>query len=532
MLGVHRWPLLTGLELKNYREWLVQRGRLAQGGVYLWTWVQTHLPDWYAELVYGHAADNGFTEPIGPQPEQIRLMTYIALSAGYRGLGFWSDRFLANTHDGRDRLLMMALLNQELEMLAPMLASARDITWINTRHPEIKAAVLRYDGGSLVLPIWIGSGSQFVPGQLATNNLEIIVPGAPQEAQAWEVSPGDVRSLAAQRVAGGLKVTLPEFGLTAAILLTADVNAVDGGTIGRLQQAARHTSKLAAQWSYDLGVEELKKVEQINLQLEQSGQALLSAPRLLEESRRRLKLARDAWTHGSPTDYRTAYLEAQRALRPLRVLMREHWDRAVRDLDSPVSSPYAVSFYTLPRHWRFLNEVRSAQAGANLLGTGGFENAAAQPNETWSVQEVKLDEVDFDVARVTTQPKEGGQCLKLEVLPRDPYAAPAALERTYLAVHSPRCSVPPGSLLRISGWVRIPKPIEASTDGVLFFDSVGGEPLAIRLTGKTDWRRFTLYRQAPASGTIGVTVGLTGIGVAYFDDIRIEPLVLGPTAMR
>jgi hypothetical protein len=529
MLGVHRWPLLTGLELKNYRDWLVQRGRLADGGIHLWTWVQTHLPEWYTELVYGQSSANGFTEPIGPQPEQIRLMTYIALSAGYRGLGFWSDRFLANTHQGRDRLLMMALLNQELEMLEPMLASAGDISWLNTRHPEIRAAVLRYDGGVLVLPIWIGPGSQFVPGQMATNNLEIIVPGAPQEAQVWEVTPGDVQSLAAQRVAGGLKVTVPEFGLTTAILLTADVNATDGGTIGRLQQAARRSSKLAAQWSYDLGVEELKKVEQINLQLEQSGQALPNAPRLLEECRRRLKLARDAWTHGSPTDYRTSYLEAQRALRPLRVLMRAHWERAVRELDSPVSSPYAVSFYTLPRHWRFMSEVKSAQAATNVLPTGGFENVTEQPNETWSVQEVKLDDVDCEVGRVSTQSKEGRQCLKLEVLPRDPHIAPAALERTYLAVHSPRRAVQPGALVRISGWIRIPKPIEASVDGVLFFDSVGGEPLAVRLTGSTEWRRFTLYRQAPTSGEVGVTVALTGIGAAYFDDIRIEPLYLAPT---
>ena len=34
------------------------------------------------------------TEPIGPQPEQIRLLTYLGLAAGCRGLAFSSDRFL------------------------------------------------------------------------------------------------------------------------------------------------------------------------------------------------------------------------------------------------------------------------------------------------------------------------------------------------------------------------------------------------------------------------------------------------------
>jgi hypothetical protein len=44
------------------------------------------------------------------------------------------------------------------------------------------------------------------------------------------------------------------------------------------------------------------------------------------------------------------------------------------------------------------------------------------------------------------------------------------------------------------------------------------------------WRKFHLYRRVPASGRISVTVALTGIGVAYFDDIRIEPFAPAPAA--
>src|SRR5207244_1317711 len=52
LLGVHRWPLMTGLEIGQYRRWLNQRRLRAREGVFLWTWVQTHLPDWYTALVY------------------------------------------------------------------------------------------------------------------------------------------------------------------------------------------------------------------------------------------------------------------------------------------------------------------------------------------------------------------------------------------------------------------------------------------------------------------------------------------------
>src|SRR5262249_3853241 len=107
----------------------------------------------------------------------------------------------------------------------------------------------------------------------------------------------------------------------------------------------------------------------------------------------------------------------------------------------------------------------------------------------------------------------------------DPLHAPAALERTFLAVHTPAVRLSPGSLVRVTGWVRLPGPIAASTDGALVYDSAGGEPLAVRLTGATGkWKQFTLYRKVPGTGTINVTLALTGIGTAYFDDVRIEPL--------
>ena len=41
---------------------------------------------------------------------------------------------------------------------------------------------------------------------------------------------------------------------------------------------------------------------------------------------------------------------------------------------------------------------------------------------------------------------------------------------------------------------------------------------------------ITLYRLVPASGTINVTLALTGLGSVYFDDVRIEPLLRKLTA--
>lgn len=571
LVGAHRWPLMTSLELPQYREWLNQRRQLAQPrSSFQWTWVQTHLPDWYTTLVYDRKADAvgkamtpmGFNEPVGPQAEQIRLLTYTALASGCQGLGFWSDRFLADSYQGRDRLLALALLNQELHMLEPLLLSAVEPpTWVGTSHPEVQAAVFRTEKGVLVLPMWLGKGAQYVPGQSAAAKLSITVPQVPTGTQAWEITPGEVRSLQSGRVVGGTQVYVPEFGLTTAIVFTSDNSPT--GMLVRFQDHCRRSRKLAAQWAHDLAEVEMEKVLKVQAELERAGHTLPDGQALQDDAKKRLQASVGHWNNG---DFRGAYLEAQRALRPLRILMRAQWEQAVKGLDSPVASPYAVSFFTLPKHWELMGQVQQSQPGANVLTGGDFENDARQSG--WLPQEVTIDDVELWAWRVGTEqealpprkekpkvdaggnpeppaqppsitvgPREGQRALKLEIRPKKPQQAPAALERTFLAINSPAVNLQPGTLVRISAWVRVPRPITASVDGALFYDSVGGEPLAIRLTEATPWKRFTLYRRVPASGTISVTLAMTGIGVAYFDDVRIEPLTpdwgaVAPTQWR
>jgi hypothetical protein len=523
LLGVHRWPLMTSLELPEYREWLNQRRLLAGSGTFLWTWVQTHLPDWHTNMVYDQPGAAAFAEPIGPLPEQIRLLSYTALASGCRGLGFWSDRFLADSHQGRDRLLALALINQELKMLEPLLLASETPQWISTSSGEVQAAVFRTDKAVLVLPIWVGRGAQYVPGQAAVANLNITVPQVPDGTEAWEVSPGEVRPLLVERVRGGSKVTLPEFGLTTAVVFTAD-NA-QTGLLVRLQDQARRMRKMASQWGHDLAEVELEKVSKIYADLEQQGHPVPEGRKRLEDARAHLQRCADKWNEG---DYGEAYLEAKRAERPLGLLMRRAWEAAAGDLDAPVASPYAVSYFTLPRHWAFADQLKGSAPGPNVLPNGGFEEAPDRPAEAWAAQAVTLDEVRLAARRVADSPHTGKQCLLLEAAVKGQEAIPAALERTFLAIHSPAVRLQPGTPVRITAWVRIPDPVAASADGALLYDSAGGEPLAVRLKGPIkNWREFTWYRRVPASGTINVTLALTGLGKVYFDDVRIEPLQAG-----
>ena len=520
MLGAHRWPLFTTMELPAYRDWLLQKRRLAQPGTYTWTWIQTHLPDWYLQYVSAKDVQTKIDEPSGPHPEQIRLLTYAAIGAGCKGIGFWSDKFLADSHGGRDRLLALALLNQELQLLEPILVETEEPTWVDTSLPDVKAAILRSEKGILVLPMWMGKGTQFVPPQGSATELSIVIPQAPIGCQAWEVTPGQVKSLPWKRVVGGIKVTVKEFSLATPVVLTSDLSPT--GLVVRWQDLQRKMAKLSAQWAHDLAEEEFTKVITVQTKLETSGKHLADSQMLLKKSRDYIN---ESLNHRRNGEYAEAYATAQRALRPLRILMRTAWEQALRDLDSPVATPYSISFFSLPDHYKFWEEIKAAKLLENVLPDGDFELAPDKVPQGWVVQEVpSLDEINQTARRVTESARSGKQSLMLQITPKNPLLPPAALERAFLGIYSPAVKMQPGSLVRISGWVKIPKEIKGSADGALFFDSAGGEPLGIRLTAATDWRHYTFYRRVPNTGVINVTLALTGLGTVYYDDWKIEPL--------
>jgi hypothetical protein len=584
MIGTHRYPLMTSLELSRYRDWLLERRRLTAGNALHWTWVQTHIPEWQARLTYGRTTSEGFNEPVGPQAEQIRLLTYLGLAAGCRGLAFSSDRFLADSHQGRDRLLMMALLNQEIHMLEPLLLTLREPpTWIETSNGNVKAAVLRSDRGMLILPIWLGDGAQYVPPQGAIINLSLTVPLVPDGMQPWEITPARVQSLQynSERKLTGLKILIPEFDLTSAIVFTSDLTPK--GDVAKWQAHSRLMAPQAAQWSRDLARIQLEKVRKTHTQLEDLAPPVQNAGDLLRQAEQRIE---ESQRLEQAKDYVGSYMEAVRALRPLRILMRAHWEHAVKTLDQPAASPFGVSFFTLPRHWQLQRDLRGARLGANAVSDGDFESGARRPEFVavsrpgttvsktvgmavtelpgWTVQQNTLDAVELDARIVPSsvakpdvpiklprkkdrydpstgyveppeppKPELGAAVLKLEIRPKvvvtqrdnKPLPAPAALERTYLAVNTPAVRLQPGTWVRVSGWVRIPAAILASADGVLLFDNACGEAMGVRIVDAVGWKKFHLYRKVPASGTMWVTAALTGIGTVYFDDIRIEPLV-------
>jgi len=571
-IGAHRWPLFTSLDMTRYAEWLTQRKALTSPGKLMWTWIQTHLPEWLIKLQTGDANTEKFADPIGPHPEQIRVLTYLALAAGYRGIGYWSDQFLSDSHHGRDRLLEIAMLNAEMELLEPVLLAAHGpATWYPTSHPSVKVAIISGTKEVIALPVWLGKDTQYCPEQGTLPTLTFKVPVVPDGATPWQITPAGVDEIKdVKTVVGGTQIVINEFDTATAIVFTSDLGPT--GKVVRWQDNTRHKlARTAANWAREQAVAQFNKtlITHKNI-LAAGGPDVREAADLLKESKSAIDRA-SLYTDNAQPDM--AYREARRALRPLRVLQRAHWTNAAEKLDTPTASPYAVSFFTLPKHWELAKFIAGTRPGGNGLAHAGFElndavaveGAAIASLPGWTTRRTFLDPV-FGTASIVNsnteivedatptqltygrersqpgrpvptmtdainrQPKPdlGRHVLKLAVLPDEKKLGvgkvPQALERSFLAVDSPAAEFSPNTWVRISFWVKVVE-MRSSADGVVIYDSAGGEPLSVRPSLGSRWQRFHLYRQVPETGKIGVTFALTGLGLAFFDDVKIEPMI-------
>ena len=526
ILMLHRYLLGTSFEMADFGTWLRTRPRLGLAGMPVWATIETQYSRELSEQI--SLLSSGRAPEPAASLEQLQLMVQAALAAGVRGLCF-SSRSPLDAQDPatRARAMMLALINMELHAIRSWIAVGSvtpEIKAANTEgvNPGITGGVLQAGHARLLLPLWTGTGAQYVPDQLAGNLITFVVPGAPEDNTVYEVTVGGLRSLDRKRSVGGMHVVDDEFGPTSLVLLTNGiaVSAMNSGLPGAGQRAA--------QLERDLTAYRLARVQEIDRQLARVADRVLEAPGWFEQARSELA---EAGKNLAQRDWLATCILVRRALRPLRLIERGHWEKAIASLGSPAASPLVASFDELPYHWLLARELESLGRSRSVLAQGDLENLPAVWKAGWRLYKHAQTGVKTMGEITKEQHYTGGASLHLTVSPVDPDVRPLMLESPALWVTTPAIKAVAGQRFRIHGWVKVPKAIEASLDGLMILDSLSREPLAERI-GKTEgWKEFTLYRAAPASGPWRLIIALTGVGEAWIDGVTIE-LLRSPAPMR
>ncbi|WP_165224479.1 hypothetical protein [Aquisphaera insulae] len=466
-------PLLwaSSQNLGEGLEFLRQRRRLAAKANprgFFWAWLPVAAPSIVGENIWGNDVPPAWGRP-RVTPEQLRLMTYMALSAGYHGLGFLGDAELTRL-DGPGRVLLieLAFLNMEIDICESTLAQGADPisnydvfdpdppdlpppgTPLGTRvRPRkefapraglVASAIKDSRRGTLVLLADYAANAEFQPPQMAARNL-IFRPMLREGAQAYQISPGGVKHLPRDRSPGGTQLTLDEFDTTALILCTTDL-----GLRERVEAAVARVRPVAVSLAIEQAERLLQEATDINGRLNADGHPLIGPDLikrwkelgvttrptderdLLAKAEASIRSAREAQER---LDFALAWDEARRASRPLRTLMHGHWSNAQaaflqatlnnppkRTDDSKVPIPHlvrpvccapAIGFNTLPELYLWIDWIAGKPGyhfGANRVPSGSFDDPKGMAEDGWVNMDYQLEGL---VARMATVPKEEGK---------------------------------------------------------------------------------------------------------------------------
>lgn len=453
---------------------------LGNAGGLFWALLPATPPASVSVNVWGHDVPPPWGTPV-VQPEQLRWMTYAALSAGYRGVAFHGDADLTRPA-GRPLLLEMALLNAEIDLCESILANGADpiptyLAYdpdplaftpglaVNARPKKLPepgpvlavrcAGIGTRDKKSvLLLAADYPGAAQYQPMQSARNDLTITVT-APEGAEAFEISPGRFRVLEHKRDVGGTRITLPEFDTSALVLVTTDVAMAE-----RVEAVVNSIRPRAVQMAIEQAEQKLRWVAEVNGRLAADGHFLIEAKErkqrrdnggslptdeadLLRKSAESVKAAHD---YAERLDWDNAWSEARRASRPLRILMRGQWANALNaterantpavDLANEdqiklkrvlrvgpplalpaTASPPLVAFNLLPQQYIWVDWMKSGGFGRNLVPSGSFDDAESLEEAGWSKTDYHYDGVRANIELSPEDDKKPGRMIKMTVLP-------------------------------------------------------------------------------------------------------------------
>jgi len=555
MLGTSRHVFGTAFTFRDYRNWLMERSRLANPGTFLFTWIQTEpVPasnDWRIESKL---------TPAVLEPEQLRQQLYAAIMAGYRGFGYWNRTSLESNAPGAiERRLELAQLNLELELMEPFLATAslaeaatfridqkapkvtrklvdfpRDTTerekyirqMLAERDTQLKnqklmpqetvAAVFGGSNYRLVVAAWLSHDAQYVPGKLAAYDAKVLIPEPSENALFWELTTTRLRPLKKEKTVGHYLVTLPKFDQSAIILVSSDKGWRD-----QVEQHIRQIAPASAQISIDLAKAKLTRVRQVDAELTQLGSGQPDSPNILSRAERCIHDAEAAYRVHEFEDARSS---AGDAMQLLRVLEYAHWNEAVTQGEyGPISSPYSICFQTLPEHLRLIQRLgRTADNPQdNQLPSGDFESQNAI-RSGWTQTQHSIEGVSA-TAETYPSPRKGKSALRLIAIPTTGIDAPEIFSKPPVSVSSPPMPVRKGQILHVSGWVKVIAPPSRSLDAITVHDNIDRMLGALRFTEKSGWQRFQFLREVRADGPYILTLTLHGMGEVLFDDLQVIP---------
>ena len=448
------------------------------------------------------------------------MLTQVAQSLEHspRALIFRSHESLASgSIYAHQRSMALSYTNRLVAMLAPWIASARPASPYQVSGAAYRCGRLVNEVDEfLFLTSDQALGDQVLAGD--GQSVEIILPPEMAGRTAWRLTGFSAQRLEIQATSTGSRIELvsPDFAEVVVISQDASLGArlaqsaqrfAARAAADRWQLCGDHLRQIHSEWDHAVSSGATESIMPLDL-LTAARRTLADAESVFRagDSEATLHLARraDAWAT-------RAGFQLSQALLP-----REGNGEPMRYVSSP---PLDDGRAMLQTAWQPL--MQDAGWSQNLIVTGGLDQPSVLSPENWTFGQRKLARADSDAAWISRGYFAGRGAIKLSAAAHEGERLGGGYEGTIAILSSPPVPIESGQAIRIDAMIRT-IGFGGPHQGILVYDSLGGQEMGVLVRAASEWTPVRLYRQSTGEREVRVVFEVIGDGEAIIDEVSVK----------
>ena len=462
-----------------------------------------------------------------PEPQRFHwhamwLQAMRSLEVTPTAILFRSSRSLTSGASlDEQRAMALSYVNRMIAMISPWVISATPMTPPPVAGANYHCTRLVTDQTDLLIATSTAHrGSEVLAGD--GNTLDILLTPADAAKTAWRLTHFSAERITPELTPTGARLRIVSPDATEILLLSGD--PAMGG------QASLSSQRFARQAALDRWQLASNLVE-LSSQHWQTATATRAASR--QSVSNLVGVAQQTLADAEPM-FRSGDLDStlRMACRADAWAMRSEWQLAealMPDWPMRVSCPpIDMGASEIQTIWRPLMEERGW--GRNLLTSGNLNTKDLIGSERWTFGKRLPTKAHSELLHITRGAYEGPGALRARVTSLSDEPLPGGYEGTVVQIQSPSVRVSAGRAIRIDAKVRT-LGFGGPHQGLLMYDSIGGQPMGVLIRGQADWATVRLYRQATEETEVHVMFEVIGGGEATIDEVELkvwEPAAIPP----
>ncbi|WP_147868493.1 hypothetical protein [Stieleria maiorica] len=431
---------------------------------------------------------------------------------------FRSQESLASgTMFAHQRSMALSYINRFVAMLGPWIASSRPAAPYPIRGAAYRCGRLDAAGDQFLLL----TSDQTTRDQVLAGDgraVEILLPPEMVHRTAWRLTSFSAERIDIDSTPTGARIEIVSPDVAEVIVVSADSSLA-----ARLDQSARRFAVRAASDRWQLCGDQVRQVRQDWDHAVSSGatQAIMpvdlltAARRTLEDAERvyragdaeatlRLSRRADAWAVRSRLQLSQALLsDTARGTAP-------------RYISSP---PIDEGRPTLQTAWQPL--MGDEGWSDNLIASGGLDRADVLSAGGWAFGQRTMVRAESNARWISRGFFSGKGAVALSAAATTGESLGGGYEGTIAILSSPTVRIQPTQAVRVDAMIRT-IGFGGPHQGVLVYDSLGGQEMGVLVRGATDWTPVRLYRQSVGETEVRVMFEVIGDGEAVVDEVAVR----------